>query len=167
MLLTFDTESGAFLSTVPNYVEGGDHEITLVLPSDPEQCPHCIGEHFEQIENYLNANMHEIYEALDHIKRKHLKKSIEYAIEALRERQIELSASIVFDPDCLECNFELGSIVEQIRILEELHSFKKHEIKAHLKLIGVMMDPGSDDLIIHFGVDEVDIPLVYIGASPL
>lgn len=167
MLLTFDTNAGAFRSTVPNYVEGSGESIEIILPLYSELCPECIGELMTDVEQYVQGNLHGLYAILDQMKGKHLRRALADVYAQMQAEWEEMGAILVFieqDDDNAE---EFHSLSEDLRLLGHLMAAKKNEIKDRLKLVNVIVDPVGPEITLCFGVDEISFPVLSLSSCNL
>lgn len=169
MLVTFDTNAGAFKSLVPNYVEGSGESIEIVLPLHSEQCPCCIELAISEVEQFVQGNLHELYALLDGIKGKHLRGAL---AEVYQQKQIEweeVGAILAFVGEGAEggCAEDFHALQEELNILGGLMSGKKNAIKDQLKLVSVLVDPVSPEITLLFGVDEISFPLLALQSCDL
>lgn len=164
MLLTFDTDAGIFVSGVPNYVEGSG-VIAVVMQAHPNECYGCVSDHFEQAQDFLNEGMHGLYEMVDKMKGKTLRHALAEAHLELSVRLGELSGLLLFVPEAEGAYEDFTSLKGELEILEDLQSMRKSEIKDRLKLVALEIDPTVPRMVIGFGVDGIEVPLVHLEAT--
>jgi len=169
MLVTFDTNAGAFKSSVPNYVEGSGESIEIVLPMHPEQCPCCIELALSHVEQYVQDNLHELYALLDGIKGKHLRAALADVYQEKQQHWEEMGAILAFVGEDVEGGGaeDFHALQEDLKFLGLLMSSKKNEIKDRLRLVTVLIDPVSPEITLCFGVDEVSFPLLFLQSCDL
>lgn len=169
MLVTFDTNAGAFKSVVPNYVEGSGETIEIVLPMHPEQCPCCIDLAFSHVEQYVQDNLHELYSLLDGLKGKHLRAALADLYLEKQHQWEEMGAILAFMGEDVEGGGaeDFYALQEDLKFLGLLMSCKKNEIKDRLRLVSVAIDPVSPEITLFFGVDEVSFPVIFLQSCDL
>lgn len=164
MLLTFDTETGAFSSSVLNYVEGNGEFIEIVLPLHPEYRACYIEKSISQVAQFVQENLHDLYAVIDQMKGKELRSAL-VSTQQLKEAQWEeMAATLAVAGDDADGTFanELGALHQDLNHLGVLLSSKKRQIKERLKLVSVEIDPESPKVNLFFGVDEINFPVLTV-----
>lgn len=169
MLVTFDTNAGAFKTMVPNYVEGSGESIEIVLPLHPEHCPCCIEASISQVEQYVQDNLHELYSILDQMKGKHLRGAMAEVYQLMQAEWEEMGAILAIVGEDVEGGGadDLFALQEELNVLGLLMSGKKNDIKDRLKLMSVLVDPVSPEITLCFGIDEISFPLIALQSCDL
>jgi hypothetical protein len=154
-----DTDLGAVFTPVHNYVEGGDTEITVMLPEFSGHSPHCIGEMFEETIEYVKGNLHELYALIDGTKGKCLRRLISKARLGM---ELSLAEALCVLPNDLDVAEYRDNLRGEMAILDELLELTKNDLRATLQLIMVEIVHDRSAFYAHFGVPGLSVAPVVL-----
>lgn len=162
MEIGFNSNLNVFMANVENYVSGVRDPIILMLPSVPGICVHRAAAILEHCSAAVHATQHELYEVMDQIKAKKLRKKISHSIDTMNIEMIDLISC--FDEETMSI---VGRISEEIDAADHLLECKGRIIKSLLTLSTVVINPETEcedsfDITLNFTIDGVSFPLCSI-----